>query len=77
MRPYSSSLICSAAGSELFCITRAEFYRMFKTNSDQWQKALSFAQQKEKELIKRCKNYLYTSKAVVENAQAQYHQLSH
>lgn len=50
---------------------------MFKTNSDQWQKALSFAQQKEKELIKRCKTYLYTSKAVVENAQAQYHQLSH
>lgn len=66
MRPYSSSLICSKAGSEVFRLSRVEFYRMFKSNSDCWAKAMKFAQEKENKLIRRCKSYLYTSKDCVE-----------
>ena len=30
MRPYQASLVCSLADSEVYILTRIEFYRMFK-----------------------------------------------
>ena len=55
-------------------MSRAEFMRMFKSNQDCWARALGFALEKEEALIKRCKSYLNTSKAVIDNATAEYRQ---
>ena len=58
----------------MFRLSRIDFYRMFKVNSDCWDNTLAFAAEKERSLIKRCKSYLHTGKKVVEKAQARYRQ---
>lgn len=36
MRPYSATLRCSKANSELYVFKRAEFYRLFKLSHESW-----------------------------------------
>ena len=57
LRPYHASLICSVADSELYTMTRKEFYRIFHM-SDNWKNAMKHAKAKEKEYISRCQHYL-------------------
>ena len=71
LRPYQASLICSVSGSEAYELTRAEFYRAFKTQSDCWKTALKSAKEKEVEYIKRCRSYLDTNKEIIERSNAE------
>ena len=55
MRPYQASLTCTVSGSELFVLSRVDFYRTFKQSTSSWNHSLHQAKLKEEEYVKRCR----------------------
>jgi len=43
MRPYQTSLVCNLADSEVYILTRVEFFRMFKQSAECWKNAVASA----------------------------------
>ena len=68
VRPYSATLKCNMADSELLMLPRVEFYRTFRHSQESWNEAVAGARMKEKEYIKRCRCYLRSNKLVDEEA---------
>ena len=57
-RNYSSSLVCNANGSQLYAMSKSEFFRIFKSNAEAWKLMFKIAKKKELEQMKRCSNFL-------------------